>query len=179
MKIEKCTRCLKSVARGFWFIYLFIIISGFLITGIGHFLDDGTENLKQADGFTIEAYDVALDVQEDNKVFVTETITVDWTSAYHHGLFKFTPEWMEYTGKDGDTIKRKSKITDLKCTTDPYSVDKVKKKARIKIGDPDAYVPVGYKQYVIKYTYDMGRDPFKNFDMGIIGAPRLKMPRYS
>lgn len=166
----KLKGCLGSVIRLFWTGYFIIMAIGVLIGGIGNFFKDDTENIRLADGFTIEAYDVALDVQEDNKVFVTETLDVDWTSSLHHGLFKFTPEWLEYTGKDGDTIKRKSKVSDLKCTTDPYSVDKVKKKPRIKIGDPDKYVPEGNKQYVIKYTYDMGKDPFKNFDEFIFHA---------
>ena len=65
-----------------------------------------TNNPKQSDpGFVIDEYDINLDVEEDNKVYVTETITVTWTEGGHHGIFKYIPEWLEYTDKNGHKIK--------------------------------------------------------------------------
>lgn len=162
--------CLSSIVSFFFMGYFVIAILGALIGGISSLFEDDTDNVKLADGFTIEAYNVVLDVKEDNKVFVEEYITVNWDESYHHGIYKFTPQWLEYTGKDGKTIKRKSTVSNLVAIDDPYSTDWVKKKARIKIGDPNEYVPLGEKQYKITYTYDMGTDPFKNFDEFIFHA---------
>lgn len=169
-KKRRASGCLSSIVSIFFFGYFVIAILGAIIGGISSAFGDDTENVKLADGFTIEGYNVVLDVQEDNKVYVTEYITVDWNENYHHGIYKFTPQWLKYTGKDGKTIKRKSTVTNLTAIGDPYSTDWVKKKARIKIGSANEYVPLGEKQYTISYTYDMGSDPFKGFDEFIFHA---------
>ncbi len=123
-----------------------------------------------ADGYTISKYDLVLDVKEDNKIFVNEDITVNWEEGYHHGIYKFTPEWLEYTNKKNETLKRKSFISYLKSSSDPYSIDYIKKKARIRLGDPYSYVDLGEKTYNISYIYNMGKDPYKNFDEFIFHA---------
>ena len=162
--------CLSSIFKFIWISYFAIMIIGAIIGGLSAIFEDDTKNVARADGFTIEAYNVVLDVKENNKVNVTEYITVDWNEEYHHGIYKFTPQWLEYTGKNGKTIKRKSTITDLKSLYDPYSTDWVKKKARIKIGSADSYASLGEKKYAISYTYDMGSDPYKGFDEFIFHA---------
>lgn len=101
---------------------------------------------------------------------VTEYITVDWNENYHHGIYKFTPQWLEYTNKNGKTIKRKSNIYNLRAINDPFTTDFVKKKARVKIGSASQYVPLGEKKYIVAYTYDMGFDPYKKFDEFIFHA---------
>lgn len=122
-----------------------------------------------ADGFTIEGYEVILNVGIDNKVDVTENIHVNFYESGHHGIYKFTTYWLEYTGKDNKTIKRKSNIINYRSVNDPYTIDTVKKKSRIKIGSPNETV-FGDHTYTIKYTYDMGSDPFNNFDEFIFHA---------
>ena len=152
----------------FWGIWACFILGG-IVSGIIETVENNTKNPVLAEGFTIEEYNVVLNVKEDNKIDVTENLTVNFTSLYKHGIYKFTPLWLKYTGKDGKTIRRKARISDYQAVGDQYSLDTVKKKARIKIGSPKAYV-VGEKTYVIKYTYDMGKDPFKNFDELIFHA---------
>ena len=127
------------------------------------------DNTIVADGFTIEGYEVILDVGIDNKVNVTENIDINFYESYHHGIYKFTPYWLEYTGKDNKTIKRKSKIKNLRAIGDQYTVDTVNGKSRIKIGSPNSYV-IDDHRYTINYIYDMGKDPFNNFDEFIFHA---------
>lgn len=153
----------KIIKYGFY-TYLIIMLAGALFGWIGSFFGTDQEPIRAADGFTIEDYQVILDVKEDNKIEVNENITVDWNEKYHHGIVKFIPRWLEYTGKDEKTIKRKANVSNLKSTSDPYEVDTVKKKDRIRLGKKDEYVPLGNKKYKIQYTYDMGKDPFKKFD---------------
>ena len=147
-------------------IFILVILLSIVAPTIGNNRDYNAV----ADGFTIEKYNVILDVKEDNKVYVTEEITVNWNETGHHGIYKFTPEWLEYTGKDGRTIKRKSILTDYVAVGEQYTIDIVKKKPRIKIGSPYKTLPLGNKDYTIKYTYDMGSDPYNGFDEFIFHA---------
>ena len=92
---------------------ILIVILGVIIIGIPIILTSsvgGSDTTSTADGFTIQEYKVYLDVLENNKVNVTEDITVDWYNTNHHGILKFIPEWLEYTDKNGNTIKRKANI---------------------------------------------------------------------
>ena len=124
-----------------------------------------------ADGFTIDKYNVELDVKKDNKVDVTETIYINFYEDGHHGIYKFIPTWLKYTGKDGDTISRQSKISNLKTVGKDYTIDSVgRDKERIKIGSPYETLEPGIYKYIISYTYDMGDDPFNGFDEFIFHA---------
>lgn len=170
-KKKGCLGCFGSIFTWIWVGYLGFMIIGAIFSGIVSIFDDSDdENMHLADGFDISAYNVILDVNEDNTIEVTENLTVNFTSSFKHGIYKFTPQWLEYTGKNGETIKRKSTVKNYRAEGDPYTIDTVKKKARIKIGSADEYVDVGEKTYVIKYTYDMGKDPYKGFDELIFHA---------
>jgi len=141
-----------------------VIYYGFVSTGTS------LETSKVDPGYRIRSYEVTLDVGEDNMIDVTEEIETYFYASGKHGIYKFTPTWLEYTGKDGKTIKRKSNIYAYHAVGDEYVIDTVKKdKERIKIGN--AYKTIsGNKTYIIKYTYDMGEDPFDNFDEFIFHA---------
>ena len=151
-------------------VIVFCIILFFFFYIILYASNSSGNTVSIADGYTISAYDVKLDVQEDLKVNVTEKITINWYNTNHHGIYKFTPEWYEYTSKDNKTIKRKSIISDYRSLDDPYTIDVVKKKKRIKIGSANSFVSYGDKLYTIAYTYDMGKDPFNGFDEFIFHA---------
>lgn len=151
---------------------IIIFVIGLIILGI-FFLNRGEkeqDNTTVADGFTIYSYNVNLDVKEDDKIDVTETIMVNWDEYGHHGIYKFTPKWLKYTGADGKTISRKAKIYDLQAVGEEYTIDTVNKKDRIKIGNPDEFIMPGLHEYIIKYTYDMGNDPYEDFDEFIFHA---------
>lgn len=135
-----------------------------LLSGVAEKISNNSNSSNTvADGFTIEGYEVVLDVGVDNKIDVTENIDINFYESGHHGIYKFTPRWLEYTSRDNKTIKRKSKVLDYRSVGDEYTLDVVKDKDRIKIGSPYSTVE-GDHHYVIKYTYDMGKDPFNGFD---------------
>ncbi|MGN1378795.1 MAG: DUF2207 domain-containing protein [Bacilli bacterium] len=125
---------------------------------------------SSADGFTIEQYKIVMDVNESNSVDVKEYITVNFYESGHHGIYRFIPFWLEYTNKDGVTQSRESKLSNLKAVGDNYTIDTVSGKQRIKIGDANYTLPVGNHTYEIDYTYDMGFDPYDNFDEFIFHA---------
>ena len=141
-----------------WFTLCIIVVIGIMGNEI-----DTTETNKES-GYSISKYDVILNVLPNNVVQVTENITVNWNDVNHHGIYRFIPEWLEYTDKNNNTIKRKSLVRNLWSNSDPYTVDKVKKKARIRLGNAYKFVDLGEKIYSINYTYDMGTDPYKGFD---------------
>lgn len=155
---------------------IFLMIAGVVILGaiclyanIGPV--DGTDDDydSTADGFTIEKYKVVLDVSSSNVVNVTEYITTDFYAYNHHGIVKFVPQWLEYTDKTGNTMSRKSKVSNL-TSPDEYSIDTVKGKKRIKIGNAYTTIDKGLHEYQINYRYNMGADPYKGFDEFIFHA---------
>ena len=117
-----------------------------------------------ADGFTISSFRATLDVDEDYKVHVTEDIYIDFYESGHHGIYRFVPNWLKYTNKDGETQSRKANLTDLKAVGEKYEIDTVKKKKRIKIGSADKTLPIGIHQYKIEYDYDFGGDIYEDYD---------------
>ena len=165
LKKHERYKYLKRFFYIFIIIYIIIMIFNSIASSLGY-----NEETKVADGFEISSYNVILDVKEDNKINVTENITVDFTVSNKHGIYKFTPLWLEYTGKDGKTIKRKSLISNLRSPNEKYSVDTVNKKARIRLGDENEFVGLNEKTYTIEYTYNMGKDPYKGFDEFIFHA---------
>ena len=123
-----------------------------------------------ADGFTIEEYKIIMNVNESNSIDVKEYITVNFYESGHHGIYRFIPSWLEYTNKDGVTQSRESKLSNLKAVGDNYTIDTVSGKQRIKIGNANYTLPIGNHTYEIDYTYDMGFDPYDNFDEFIFHA---------
>ena len=129
-----------------------------------------SDKVEKADGFKFSSYAVILNVNDNNVVDVKEVLGVDFTSSYKHGIYKYTPEWYEYTSSKGDFVKRKSIINNLKSTSDSYTVDIVNKKKRIKLGSANSYTGLGLHVYEIEYEYDMGEDPFNGYDEFIFHA---------
>ncbi len=125
---------------------------------------------SSADGFTIENYKVKLNVHENNVVDVEEDLTVNFYEYGHHGIYKFIPTWLEYTGKDGNTVSRNAKVTNLKAIGDEFETDTINGKKRIKIGSANSTLDPGLKTYTVMYQYNMGEDPFDDFDEFIFHA---------
>lgn len=156
-----------------------VVIAGALFAGTIYAQSSkGTD----ADGFNINSFDVTLDVAEDGSVDVEELVGIHFYEYGHHGIYRFIPQWLKYTGKDGKTTSRKSVVTDLDCENYPCSVDTVKGKKRIKIGSAYQTLEVGDYTYDITYNYDMGADPFKGYDefifhvYGDFWGTRIKKP---
>lgn len=155
-------------------IYLFFGFVTIFIFGINILYNKASDlkarYLTSADGFTIEEYNVVMNVDTSNVVNVTEYLTVNFYESGHHGIYKFIPFWLKYTNKLGVTQSRESKISNLSASGDDYVVSDVGEKLRIKIGDADTTLDKGMHTYKIFYTYDMGADPYEGFDEFIFHA---------
>lgn len=170
---EICYKTIQNVKKIFsqrieiFFItFLMILLICILSTHRIH-----TTNNKKDSSLAIEQYNVVLDVKSNNVVDVTENITVNFLNNSSHGIYKITPFWLEYTGNDNKTIKRKSMISNYWVNEfEKYRVVTKNGKSIIYIGDENSTTGIGKKKYTLKYTYDMGNDPYDGFDEFIFHA---------
>ena len=191
----------RKIGRVIMYLITLICLGVMLFPLFSQAFDLETNDNIVADGFTIENYTVKLDVKNDLKVDVEEDIGINFYEEGHHGIYKYTPEWLRYTSKTGRTIRRKSVISDLRSEVPPYDENKfleynyvlnkdvintsekmeyedtydydtdiVNDKPRIKIGSSHVTIDKGLKNYIIKYTYDMGSDPYDGYDEFIFHA---------
>lgn len=114
--------------------------------------------------FDIEEYNVVLDVDDDNKVDVTETVTINIPSDEFNGIYKSIPIWEEYYNKDLEKSKKKIFISNLRVIGEKYVLDEFNDRIGIRIGSTRTNVEKGLHTYTIKYRYNMGKDPNANFD---------------
>jgi len=114
--------------------------------------------------FDIEDYNVVLDVDDDNKVDVTEVVTIDIPSSNFNGIYKSIPLWEEYYNKDLVKSKKKVFISNLRVIGEKYVLDEFNDRIGIRIGSTKTNVKEGLHTYTIKYRYNMGKDPNSKFD---------------
>lgn len=120
--------------------------------------------------YSIKKYDIDIVVNENNTFDITETIDAYFYQS-KHGIFREIPLKNEIVRLDGTTSKNKTKISNLYVNND-YTTYKENNNYVIKIGSSDLTV-TGLQNYVIKYNYNIGKDPLKDKDelyFNIIGT---------
>lgn len=123
------------------------------------------------DDYTIESYNVDVNVNEDHIFDITETIATDF-STYKHGIYRDIPtDATVYWNIDGDTVSHtyRMKIRNI-SVTDGASGDSINYDSSsdngvldLKIGDEDETF-IGKKTYVISYSIILGDDGRSEFD---------------
>lgn len=144
-----------------WIVLLVAI--PFVTVKTQDFLSSNNHSYISSD-FDIEEYNVVLDVDKDNKVDVTEKITINIPSGEFNGIYKSIPLWEKYYNKDLKESKKKVYITNLRVIGEKYVLDKFNDRIGIRIGSTRTNVEKGLHTYTIKYRYNMGKDPNSNFD---------------
>ena len=118
------------------------------------------------EAFTIDTYDVNINVKEDNSYEITETINADFGNNKRHGLYRNIPIITSATrninGKNKKTTQL-AKVKDVSVENNKFSESYELDNYVIKIGDKDKYV-TGKQKYIIKYTYILGDDGISAFD---------------
>lgn len=140
-------------------IALSIII---FIVGLVFYIPNRTLAISSAGGYEIESYDVNMIVNENNTFDITETINVNFTGYNKHGIFRKIPLTNTVTRQDGTRTKNRAKISNININ-DLYTTSNEENCKILKIGNKDKTVS-GRKTYIIKYNYDIGKDPLKNED---------------
>ena len=165
---QKQDRKYYTVGKALTIIGFLCLIGFGLYIVIGHFFTSTDE--KVADGFKIDSFQVKLDVNEMNSIKVHEEIGINFYEEFHHGIYRFIPEWLEYTGKNNITESKRARLYNIKSLEEVYTIDKVNGKQRIRIGDASRTLPMGLHTYIIEYNYDLGPDKYDGFDEFIFHA---------
>ena len=113
-------------------------------------------------GYIIENYKMDIIVNEDNTFDVTETIDVRFTEKGKRGIIRNIPRANFLKRENGEYSKNIAYLTNLEVNDD-FKYTKDRKYYNIKIGKNDVVAPKE-KTYIIKYKYDIGKDPLKNID---------------
>ncbi len=111
--------------------------------------------------YVIEKYKIDMVVNENNTFDITEEITANFL-VQKHGIFRTLPLHNEVVRADGTKSKNRVKITDVKVS-EQFTKSTEDGKLKLKIGDPDVAM-TGRKTYVIKYNYNIGKDPLEDKD---------------
>ena len=115
------------------------------------------------ENWIIEKFNADINILEDGKVSIGETINVDFGSLQKHGIFRDIP--FIYSTQDGD--KRYTKINVVSVMANgfqvPYETSSSGDYIRIKIGDPDKTVS-GRQVYEIEYLASGVLNSFESYD---------------
>ena len=114
--------------------------------------------------FDIKNYDVIMEVDKNNKVDVTETITIDIPGNNFKGIYKSIPLWLKYYSANGKIKTKKIEITNLRAEGEKFVTNKNSDNVSIKIGSEKTTTTSGLHTYKIMYRYDMGKDDNKDYD---------------
>ncbi len=111
--------------------------------------------------YTIEAYDVSIDVKENNILEITESIKANFKEP-RHGIIRKIPLRNTVKRNDGSVTKNSARLTDL-SVSEEYEVSNDSGYRVIKIGEENQTI-TGIHDYVMKYSYNLGKDSSKDFD---------------
>lgn len=111
--------------------------------------------------YHITAYDISIDVAEDNVLKVTENIDVHFNDP-RHGIYRYIPLKNNVEREDGSTAVTHAKVNNIHCS-DPYSKSTENSQLVLQIGDEDKTLTGDYS-YTISYNYALGLDVASGYD---------------
>ena len=111
--------------------------------------------------YVIDKYDVNIIVNENNTFDITETITA-YFNVSKHGIFRTIPLKNTITRLDGTTSTNRTQVTNISVDNE-YTTSRENGNYKLKIGSAN-HTLTGEQTYVIKYTYNLGKDPVKDYD---------------
>ena len=119
-----------------------------------------TDNDRERD-YVITRYDIQMVVNENNTFDITETITADFRVP-KHGIYRTLPLKNKLIRRDGTSSENHAKVKIL-SVSETYETERENGNLLIRIGSAGETV-TGERTYVIKYNYNIGRDPLDNCD---------------
>lgn len=111
--------------------------------------------------YVIDKYDINIIVNENNTFDITETITA-YFNVSKHGIFRTIPLKNTITRLDGTTSTNRTQVTNVSVDNE-YTTSRENGNYKLQIGSAN-YTLTGEQKYVIKYTYNLGKDPSKDYD---------------
>ena len=113
-------------------------------------------------GYVIKNYNMDIVVNDNNTFDITETIDVKFTQYGKKGIIREIPRVNYLKRINEKNSKNIAYLSNLQVNDD-FKFTKNGKFYKIKIGKNDSVVS-NQKKYIIKYRYDIGKDPLKNID---------------
>lgn len=111
--------------------------------------------------YVIDKYDINIFVNENNTFDITETITA-YFNVSKHGIFRTIPLKNTITRLDGTTSTNRTQVTNVSVDNE-YTTSRENGNYKLKIGSASRTL-TGEQKYVIKYTYNLGKDSGKDYD---------------
>ncbi|MBP5204651.1 DUF2207 domain-containing protein [bacterium] len=112
--------------------------------------------------YVIDSYNIDIVVNENNTFDITEQITTTF-NVPKHGIFRKIPLSNEIQRLDSTKSYNRAQVSNVEVTGDKYKTSRENGYYVIKIGSSDV-VLTGPKSYTISYTYNIGKDPSKDYD---------------
>lgn len=142
--------------------YLFIFLSFFMfLCTIVLSPNASKANGTRDYGYTIQNYDIKIDVKDDNVLYIHEVIDV-YFAQQRHGIYRTIPTKNEVLRENGKTETRYALVTDIDVNKS-YSTSSSDSYIQLRIGDENKLVS-GQVKYKISYKYNLGPDPLKDMD---------------
>ena len=111
--------------------------------------------------YVIDKYDINIIINENNTFEITENITA-YFNVPKHGIFRTIPLKNTITRLDGSKSNNRAQISNLNINNE-YSTSRQNGNYKIQIGSKNETL-TGKQNYTIKYTYNIGKDPVKDYD---------------
>lgn len=111
--------------------------------------------------YVIDKYDINIIVNENNIFDITETITA-YFNVSKHGIFRTIPLKNTITRLDGTTSTNRTQVTNVSVDNE-YTTSRENGNYKLKIGSANRTL-TGEQTYVLKYKYNLGKDPVKDYD---------------
>lgn len=131
---------------------------------------DGNELLHDnakysASPYVIDSYDIFIEVNENNTFDVTEKLDVYYREP-RHGIKRNLPTRNKIVYPSNSKLKDRTvraRISNIEVEGAPYTAKSNLGEMEVKIGDANKTI-TGSASYVIKYTYDWGKDGLEDID---------------
>lgn len=127
------------------------------VSSVPAFADDNASYVP----YFFTAYNVDINVNEDNSFDITEHISA-YFNEQRHGIYRTIPTRNQVKRTDGTSHSVKAKIKNVKVSEN-CDVSIENGNYVLQIGDADTYVE-GEHDYTVKYTYMLGEDQNNGFD---------------
>ena len=111
--------------------------------------------------YVIDKYNINIIVNENNTFDITETITAYFNDS-KHGIYRKIPLKNTITRLDGSTSTNRAQVTNV-SVDNQYTTSHENGNYILKIGSENNTL-IGEQKYIIKYTYNLGKDPVKDYD---------------
>ncbi len=120
------------------------------------------QSVHAAGNFTIEDYDIEMQVNEDDTYLITETLDVHFTKP-SHGIYRVIP-YKATLDRDGQETTFYGRVRDFNMLSgQPVSREKGEDAYYYRIGDEDEYADTD-TTYKLSYVFDMKGDHLSGAD---------------